>query len=312
MKKNMNLPLRGLITPLVTPLAPSNELEPALDAAALERMIEHVIGGGVHGIFLLGSTGEFASLGRELRQEIIRRTCALVNRRVPVLVNIADTAAAETMHLADTAVEAGADAVVLAAPYYFLHSQDDLLGYLEGIAQRLSLPLFLYNIPHLTKTSFEPETVRRAADIRGVVGIKDSTGDLAYLEKIVALLHHRPDFSVLIGPEEMLLECMKRGAIGGVCGGSNLNPKLFVELYNAIANGDSKRAEALQAEVEQMSRALYRVGFPGSSYQRGIKAALALAGLCRAEPAPPFAPFSSEEYALVEEGYRSLGLTPVS
>jgi dihydrodipicolinate synthase/N-acetylneuraminate lyase len=302
----MHLPLRGIVTPLATPLSISNQADPTLDVIGLERLIEHVLAGGVNGIFLLGTTGEFSSLGREIRQEIIRRACAQVNRRVPVLAGITDTAISETLRLADTAVEAGADAVVLAAPYYFQHSQDDLLRYLEQITKRLSLPLFLYNIPHLTKTSFEPETVRRAADFPGIVGLKDSTGDLQYLEKTEALLRDRPGFSVLIGPEEMLVECMKRGAIGGVCGGSNLNPTLFVELYNAIVRGDTKCTNELQAKVEASSRALYRVGFPGGSYLRGIKAALALAGFCNPEPAPPIAPFSEAEYAQIEKGYRSL------
>jgi dihydrodipicolinate synthase/N-acetylneuraminate lyase len=306
----MNLPLRGLITPLATPLAASNRPEPALDAAALERLIDHVIDGGVTALFLLGSTGEFSSLGREMRQEIIRRACTHVDRRVPVLAAITDTAITESLLLADTAVESGADALVLAPPYYFEHSQDDLLRYLEQITAKITLPLFLYNIPHLTKTSFDPETVRRAADLPGVVGLKDSTGNLKYLDKTVALLRDRPEFSILIGPEEMLLECMKRGAIGGVCGGSNLNPRLFVDLYNAIVSGDMKQAEVLQETVQRMSRALYQVGFPGGSYLRGIKAALALAGLCRPEPAPPYAPFSDAEYALLEEGYRTCASLP--
>src|SRR5580658_1298064 len=253
----MNQPLRGLITPLATPLALSDQAEPSLDVPALERLLDHVINGGVTGIFLLGSTGEFSSLGREMRQEIIRRACAHVNRRVPVLAAITDTSISEILRLADTAVEAGAAAVVLAAPYYFEHSQDDLLRYLEQITERLSLPLLLYNIPHLTKTSFEPETVSRAADLPGVIGLKDSTGDLKYLDRTVELLRDRPQFSILIGPEEMLLESMKRGAIGGVCGGSNLNPKLFVDLYNAIVRGDIARAEALQQKVGQMAGALY-------------------------------------------------------
>jgi 2-dehydro-3-deoxy-D-pentonate aldolase len=302
----MQLPLRGIITPLATPLSLSNPAEPSLDVLGLERLIEHVLSGGVNGVFPLGTTGEFTSLGRELRQDIIRRTCTQVNRRVPVLAGISDTAVSETFRLADTALEAGADALVLAAPYYFQHSQDDLLRYLELVTKRISLPLFLYNIPHLTKTSFEPETVRRAADFPGVVGLKDSTGDLQYLEKTVALLRDRPGFSILIGPEEMLVECMKRGAIGGVCGGSNLNPALFVGLYDAIVRGDEKCAAELQAQVERSSRALYRVGFPGSSYLRGIKAALSLAGLCGPDPAPPFAPFTAAEFAQVEQGYRSL------
>jgi len=302
----MNQPFRGLITPLATPLALSNQVEPSLDVEGLERLIDHVIAGGVTGIFVLGSTGEFSSFGRETRQEIIRRACAYANHRVPVLAAITDTSITENLRLADTAVEAGADAVVLAAPYYFEHSQDDLLRYLEQITARLSLPLFLYNIPHLTKTSFEPETVRRAADLPGIVGLKDSTGNLDYLDKTLALLRDRPQFSILIGPEEMLLECMKRGAHGGVCGGSNLNPKLFVDLYNAIVRGDMQQAEALQETVLGMSRALYHTGFAGSSYLRGIKAALGFAGLCRPEPAPPYYPFSADEDARVAEAYRTL------
>lgn len=302
----MNLPLRGLITPLATPLEVSDSAAPSLDVFALEKLIDHVIDGGVHGIFLLGSTGEFSSLGREMRQEIIRRCCAHVNGRVPVLASITDTAMAETLRLADTAVEAGADAVVLAAPYYFQHSQDDLLWYLERITPALALPLFLYNIPHLTKTSYSPETVRKAADLPGVIGLKDSTGDIKYLEQVLGLMCDRPGFTVLIGPEEMLADAMKRGAHGGVCGGSNLDPRLLVELYESLANGDA-RAEELQERVRQMGEALYHVGFHGSSYLRGLKASLALAGLCRPEPAPPHVPFSRDEYAELERRYRSLG-----
>ena len=302
----MQLPLRGIVTPLATPLAPSTEAESSLDASALERLIEHVIAGGVSGIFLLGTTGEYTSFGRELREEILRRTCAAVNGRVPVLANITDTALSETVRLAGTAVEAGADGLVLAAPCYFQNSQDDLIRYIEKVVAHISLPLFLYNIPHLTKNSFEPETVRRASELPGVVGLKDSTGDLRYLEQAVDLMRDRPGFSILIGPEEQLSEGMKRGAIGGVCGGSNLFPRLFVDLYQANVSGDAQRIQELQQRVELMSSLLYRVGFPGGSYLRGLKAALALAGLCRPEPAPPFFPFSPEEYAQIEQGYRTL------
>jgi 4-hydroxy-tetrahydrodipicolinate synthase len=296
----MQLPLRGIVTPLATPLSST---EPSLDPSALERLIEHVISGGVTGIFLLGSTGEFTSLGRELQLEVIRRGCAQAKGRVPVLVGISHTAISETLLLADAAAEAGADAVVLAAPYYFEHSQDDLLRYVERLTKSLSLPLFLYNIPHLTKSSFLPETVRRAADLPGIVGLKDSTGDLKYLEQTMELLRDRPGFTVMIGPEEILVECMKLGAHGGVCGGSNLNPKLFMDLYNAIVAGDEESAEALQQRVRRSAAALYRVGAPGGSYLRGIKAALSLAGLCKPEPAPPFTPFTKEEFALLEKGY---------
>src|SRR5674476_960785 len=187
----MQLPLRGIVTPLATPLAQSKQAEPVLDAQALDGLIDHVITGGVHGIFLLGTTGESSSLSREMRQEIVHRACAKVQVRVPVLVSISDNAISESLRMAETAVEAGADALVLAAPCYFQNSQDDLFRYVREIAARVTLPLFLYNIPHLTKNSFEPETVRLASELPGVVGLKDSTGDLGYLERTVELLRSR-------------------------------------------------------------------------------------------------------------------------
>ena len=302
----MQLPLRGIVTPLATPLAPGDPAEPSLDASALDRLIEHVIAGGVSGIFLLGTTGESSSFSQELRAEILERTCARVSGRVPVLVNVTDTAVSESLRLAARATETGADAIVVAPPYYFRNSQEDLFQFIEAIASRVTLPVFLYNIPTLTKNSFEPETVHRASRLERVVGLKDSTGDLAYLETVVELMRDRPDFSILIGPEELLSDGMKRGAIGGVCGGSNLEPKLFVDLYGALAAGDEKGATLLQARVQRMSEALYRTGFPASGYLRGLKTALELAGICRAEPALPLLPFTTEERAQVELGYRSL------
>jgi 4-hydroxy-tetrahydrodipicolinate synthase len=302
----MQLPLRGIVTPLATPLAQSKQAEPVLDAQALDGLIDHVITGGVHGIFLLGTTGESSSLSREMRQEIVHRACAKVQVRVPVLVSISDNAISESLRMAETAVEAGADALVLAAPCYFQNSQDDLFRYVSEIAARVTLPLFLYNIPHLTKNSFEPETVRLASELPGVVGLKDSTGDLGYLERTVELMRGRPGFSILTGPEEILVDCMRRGAIGGVSGGSNLNPELFAALYNSVMAGDTARAEELQQKVNRISTALYRVGFPGSSYLRGLKAALEVAGLCRAQPAPPYFPLSAEEQAQLEQNYRAL------
>ena len=300
----MRLPLQGIVTPLVTPLDHSGS---SLDARGLERLIEYVIAGGVSGVFVLGTTGEFPSLGLEIKQEIIRHACTLVNRRVPVLAGISSTAITETLHLADAAVEAGADALVLAAPYYFQHSQSDLLRYLERVTEKHVLPLFLYNIPpHLTRTSFDPETVRRAADLPGVIGLKDSSGDLKYLEKTVELMRDRPGFSMLAGSEDMLLKSINRGAHGGVCGGSNLNPRLFVDLYDSISKGATEAAVRLQEQVDHMGRALYRTGHPGGSYLRGIKAALALAGICNPEPALPFGPFSEAEYALIKRGFETI------
>jgi 4-hydroxy-tetrahydrodipicolinate synthase len=119
-----------MVTPLATPLLDAD----ALDCDGLEKLIEHVIAGGVTGIFVLGTTGESASFSYRLRAEVIRAACSLVRGRVPVLAGISDTSYAETVRLAQTARDAGAEAVVTAPPYYFACSQDDLLRYVELVA----------------------------------------------------------------------------------------------------------------------------------------------------------------------------------
>jgi 2-dehydro-3-deoxy-D-pentonate aldolase len=186
---------------MVTPL----DGPESLDRAGLERLIEHVIDGGVHGIFVLGTTGEGPALSYRLRRELIERTCVQVAGWVPVLVGITDTSYSESCALAAHAKKAGADAVVTAPPFYFAVSQGDLFRLVQLLSAKVELPLYLYNMPSLTKCCFAPETVMRAAELPNVWGLKDSSGELGYLRSIAARMQDRPDFTLLVGPEETLL-----------------------------------------------------------------------------------------------------------
>src|SRR5512139_1726038 len=217
-------PLRGIIPPMVTPLLDYD----TLDAAGLERLIEHILAGGVHGLFILGTTGEAASLSHRLRHELVERVCSQVRGRVPVLVGITDTSFVESVELARKSAQAGARALVLAPPYYFPTGQPELLEYLEHLLPELPLPLFLYNMPNRPKPAFAPETVRTAADLPGVAGLKDSSANMIYFRELQFLLEDRPDFTLLMGPEQLLAESVLLGAHGGVCGGANLLPRLYV------------------------------------------------------------------------------------
>src|SRR5258708_3767293 len=139
-------PLSGIIPPMVTPLRDQD----ALDVAALERIVEHLLAGGVSGLFLLGTTGEGPALSYSLRYELIDRTCDLVAGRVPVLVGVTDPALVEAQGLAEWAADAGADVIVAAPPYYFPMGQDDFVRWFTRLAEESPLPLFLYNIPPCT------------------------------------------------------------------------------------------------------------------------------------------------------------------
>jgi dihydrodipicolinate synthase/N-acetylneuraminate lyase len=302
MQTNINLPLKGIIPPLVTPLLDKD----ILDVEGLERLIEHTISGGVHGIFILGTTGEFASLSYRLRRELIERTCKQVNGRVPVLVGITDSAYIESLGLANFAANSGADAVVLSPPYYFAAGQPELLEYLRQIAFYLPLPLFLYNMPAHTKVAFAPETVKAAAEIPGIIGLKDSSSDLAYLKQVQFVLRDRNDFTFLVGPEEFTAEFVLTGGHGGVNGGANMFPRLYVNLYEAALKKDFDKINSLQLKVMQISTTIYNVGRYGSSYLKGLKCALSVMGICNDFMAEPFHRFNPPERKKIEEALNSL------
>ena len=288
---------RGIITLLVTPLIDND----TLDRNGLERLIEHTIAGGVSGLFILGTTGEFPGLSHSLKHELIELTCGLVNKRVPVMVGISDTSFTETVHMASLAETHGADAAVVTAPYYFNISQKDMLLYLKNLLARIALPVFLYNMPVQTKFVFEAETVKEASNIPGIIGMKDSSSDLAYFKQIQHLFNDPNDFICMIGPEEIMPEFVLMGGHGGLNGGSNMFPRLFVDLYKASVDRDFDKIVPLQKKVIQISSTIYRVGDPKSSYLRGLKCALSLLGLCGDVLAEPLHKFGKEEKNTIQK-----------
>lgn len=296
---------RGIIPPIITPLKDRD----TLDVAGLERLVAHMLEGGVHGIFALGTTGEAPSLSYRLRREMVQRTCQLVKGRVPVLVGITDTSFVESVELARYAAEQGASAVVLSAPYYFPVGQPELLEYVEDLVPELPLPTFLYNMPSHTKVTFDLETVKRAMQIEKIVGLKDSSGNMVYFHQLIRELSQRPDWSLLTGPEELLGDSVLLGGHGGVCGGANLCPKLYVALYEAAEATDVQRVCELHAQVMRISGTIYKVGRYGSAFIKSVKCALSVLGICDDFLAEPFHRFREQERERVGAYLREFGIT---
>jgi len=199
--KTTKEPLCGIVPPLVTPLLGRDQL----DVAGLERLLERLLGGGVHGVFILGTTGEAPSLSYRLRREVIDRACKIVRGRVPVLVGITDTSMVESVNLARHAADAGAQALVTAAPFYFPVGQPELVEWVQQLLPELPLPVYLYNMPQMTKVQFEAELVTRLTQMKGIAGLKDSSGDLNYYRKLLEIAQARPDWRVFVGPEHLLV-----------------------------------------------------------------------------------------------------------
>jgi 4-hydroxy-tetrahydrodipicolinate synthase len=294
----------GIIPPVVTPLTPDGQL----DEPSLAKLIEHLIAGDVHVLFMLGTTGEAPSLADALQRQVIASTARLVKGRVPVLIGISHTSLAESVTIARYAADAGCDAVVAAAPYYLPIDQNELVEYFRKLACKLPLPLMLYNFPLLTKVVFEPETVRQLLDEPNIVGIKDSSGDLDYFAKIVEVAKSRPGFSLLAGKEANLHEVIAFGGHGGVTGGANIHPRLFVDFYNAAMAKDAKKVSECSALVNQLGQIYSVAGGRFSAGIAGIKTSLELLGICSGEVAPPIQAVTADQKKKIKTILVSLGL----
>jgi 4-hydroxy-tetrahydrodipicolinate synthase len=296
--------LRGIVPPLVTPLLDNN----TLDVEGLEKLIEHVIAGGVHGVFILGTTGEAQSISFELRHQMIKETAKILKNRLPLLVGISDTSLVDSITLADLAADSGADAVVSAPPYYYATGQAELAEFYEQLIPQLNLPVYLYNMPTHTKVSFAPSTIRRIAENPKVVGFKDSSAGGGYFQSVMHEMRDRNDFSLFVGPEEMMAESVLMGAHGGVNGGANMFPELYVALYNAAVAKDVDKVRELHAKVMQISASIYTVGSYGSSYLKGVKAALSVLGICNDFLAAPFNKFDEAHKDKIRAAISALNL----
>lgn len=304
MTKNSTLPqpFQGIVPPMVTPLLDNM----TLDKKGLDRLIEHLIEGGVHGLFILGTTGEATSLSYSLRREMISLTCQQVDGRIPVMVGITDTAPEESLSLAQNAAEAGAAAVVAAPPYYFGMGQPELIEYYMALADKLPLPLYLYNMPSHTKIHIAPPTVQKLSFHPMIIGLKDSSGSGVYLNTVLYLMKSDTSFTLLVGPEEMMASAVLMGAHGGVNGGANMFPKVYVELYHAAISRDFQQIIILQDKVMEISQKIYGTGDSGSSYLQGLKAALSVLGICNDFMASPLRGFEEEEKALIKDSVSQL------
>jgi 4-hydroxy-tetrahydrodipicolinate synthase len=278
-----NSDVAGIIPPLITPL--TSELE--FDHEAYGRLIEHVIQGGVNGIFILGTNGEFPNLTIEIRISIIRRAVETIANRVPVFVNISSSSYLETLQLAECTSESGADYVVLSPPYYFCMNQREVVRYYQLVADHSKLPLFLYNAPQYTTTELEPETVSELALHEKIIGIKDSSGNIDYIHR---LLDQRRDdhFSILTGLEKILGECILIGCNGGVNGGGNLFPRLYVRMYEAAKRKNLDEMHKLQSIINRIYKYIYEIHDSPNNIILGLKYALSLKGICPQQMAMPY------------------------
>jgi 4-hydroxy-tetrahydrodipicolinate synthase len=262
--------LKGIFTPTLVPFDDRGEI----DEPELRRFLEWLIERGVHGLYPNGSTGEFPRLTLEERRRIVRITCEVARGRVPVLAGAAEANVKETLAACEAYAGMGAAAVAIVSPFYFRLSPDSVYAYFAEIARHSPIDVTLYNIPAFASPIDVP-TIRRLAEFPRIVGIKDSSGDLAFMMRMIAAVRpSRPDFSFLTGWEAVLAPMLMIGCDGGTHASSNAVPEITRRIFDLCGAGNYQEAMRWQYRILELFDAmLYPFEFPD-----GFRAAAALRG----------------------------------
>ena len=284
---------RGTMTALVTPFRKDG----AIDAPALDRLVDWQIESGIDALVPCGTTGEAATLTAEERTIVIRRVVRRARGRVPVIAGTGANGTSAAVALSCAARRAGADAILVVTPAYNKPTQAGLLAHYRRIARTVPLPLLLYNVPSRTAVNLSPETVAALARLPRVAGIKEA-GGMAQANRVMALT----DLPVISGDDDLTLPMMAIGAVGVISVTANVAPGRVKAMVLAAEQGDWARARILHHGLHALTEACFWETSPGP-----VKALLAMTGRCGPTMREPLVPPGAETRKRLRRLLKTLG-----
>lgn len=290
--------IRGVVPPLVTPV----DDEDRVQEPAFRRIIKHVLDGGVHGVFALGSTGEFFGLDDDQQKRAIEIAVDEVAGRVPVYAGVGAVTTRECIRAAKRAEAAGAQAITILPPPLLTCNEDELFGHFKAIADSISLPVLIYNNPERIRINVSVNLVERLAALPNIVGAKDSSGDMTQTGEYIRRTRGT-GFKVLAGRDTMILATLVYGGVGCVATTSNVAPALVVKIYDRFLAGDLKGALEAQFELAPL-----RIAFGLGSWPVVTKDALNLLGFGAGSPILPNTSCSNKNLETLKQVLTSMGL----
>lgn len=285
---------RGVVVPMVTPFTEDERV----DEAAVRRIIDHLLEGGVAGVLLLGTTGEAASMGTSQRRRLIEAAVQHVAGRVTIYAGISHNSYAESIGAARIYRAIGVDALVAHLPTAYPLGVAHMHAWFERLASEAPGPLLLYNIPMTTRMSIPVETVEALSTHPNIAGIKDSEYDVARMEMLLTRFKHRTDFAYFVGPSVLAMKGLGLGADGFVPGVGNVMPDVCQRLMACAETGDWAGAEEAQALMNRIGDT-YQTGRTVTEAVGRLKAAMKALGLCSPVVLPPLLPTGEAERTTV-------------
>jgi 4-hydroxy-tetrahydrodipicolinate synthase len=290
-------PIVGSIVALITPMSEDG----SVDYAALRRLIDWHIAQGTDCIGVVGTTGESPTVTVEEHCEIIRVSVAHAKGRVPIMAGTGGNSTAEAIELSRFAKKVGADCTLSVVPYYNKPSQEGIYQHFKAIAEAVDIPMVLYNVPGRTVADMQPETTLRLAQIPGIVGIKEASGDI---ERACWLIKGAPaGFSIYSGDDGTAVALMMLGGHGNVSVTANVAPRAMHELCMAAIEGRAKEAAAMHFKLLALHKSMFVESSPAPA-----KWAMARLGLCASALRLPITPLTPSAQAIVEHALVDAGL----
>ena len=290
-------PIVGSIVALVTPMQDDG----SVDYPALRRLIDWHIAEGTDCICVVGTTGESPTVAVEEHCEIIRVAVEQAAGRVPVMAGAGANATREAIELSKFALAVGADCTLQVVPYYNRPTQEGLYRHFRAIAEAVDIPLVLYNVPGRTVADMQHETVLRLAEVPGIVGIKEATGNI---DRAAWLIKQVPKgFSIYSGDDPTAIALMLLGGQGNVSVTANVAPRAMHELCMAALAGDARRASEIHLRLLGLHKHLFTEPNPVP-----VKWALARMGHCGGTLRLPLVPLSASAQAALEQALRDAGV----
>lgn len=292
--------LRGVIPPIVTPVDDNENV----DERGLKSVIDYVLEGGVHGVFVLGSNGEFYALDFENQKRAVEITVKHVDKRVPVYAGASAITTKGCIKLARMAEEAGADALTVLTPMFIKPNEKEMFNHFEAIAKSTNLPVLLYNNPDKTTNNISVSLLEKLARIDNIIGIKNTSFDFAQTIEYIRVTKDIEKFKVLSGSDYMIYATLAYGGAGCVAGTANVAPKLVVDIYEKYMAGDLQGAMDAQYKLIPLRNA-YNYG----SFPVVMKDCMNLLGLNVGHPVKPIDHCSDERLQALKKVLDDLGLT---
>ena len=286
----------GSLVALITPM----HSDGSIDFASLEKLIDWHIENKTDGLVILGTTGESATIESNERREMIAVSVARARHKMPVIIGTGTNATHHTIELTREAMSLGADAVLLVTPYYNKPTQEGLFQHYRAIANAVPIPQILYNVPSRTCCDLLPETISRLSQCANIIGVKEATGDLNRLKKLLSLDLKMDFYS---GDDATAMEFMLMGGKGVISVAANVAPKLFHELCAAALKGDRNTAEKINQSLAELIKTLFIETNPIPT-----KWALQKMGLIQSGIRLPLTPLSSMHHEKVQVAMREMGL----